>query len=130
MKTLVQIAALGALLFAIPASPSHAARQSTFHGDWGRCIAYLPQLIVDGQLNPGQVKEVFTWSTTCHSAFSASARGTSIRVQKLVGTDWETLTTGYSSHIADLGPGTYRIMAVNSLHFRTSFSVRHRRGLG
>lgn len=130
MKRFKSFAVIGALLFALPASPTLATHHSRAHSDWGRCIAYLPQITTEGRLQGGETKEVFTWNTTCHSSFTASATGASIRVQRLVGGTWQNLTSGISSYIADLGPGTYRILAVNIYQTTSTYSVRHRRGLG
>lgn len=130
MKKFMPFAVIGVMLVAFPASPTLATYHSTLHSNGGRCIAYLPQLATQGRLQGGETKEVFRWSTTCHSSFSASAVGASIRVQKLTGGAWQNLTSGISSHIADLGPGSYRILAVNMYQTTSTYSIRHRRGLG
>ncbi|WP_448102896.1 hypothetical protein [Luteibacter jiangsuensis] len=132
MKVLTPIVAAMTLLVVTPSSQAQYSSNNLRrgHGDWGRCIGYLPQAISQGQLNAGERRIVHTWTTTCHSAFSASAVGVTIYVQKLTEAGWSNLTIGISSNIADVGPGTYRIVAVNDWPSRTNFRVRHRQGLG
>lgn len=123
------IAAVGMLMVA-PTSQAQFPRSTFSHGDWGRCIGYLPESISEGRLAAGDATIVHTWKTTCHSSFSASAaRGTAI-LQKLASGEWRNLTYGYSSYVPDLGPGTYRLVVYNPSHLPLNYRIRHRQGLG
>lgn len=132
MKGLTLILAATALISVT--AVSHAqyswSKPTRSHGDRGRCIGHLPQAISEGWLASGEYRVVHAWSTTCHSAFTASASGVTIYVQRMTGEKWINLAVGISANIQDLGPGTYRIVAYNNGPLRTKFKVRHHQGLG
>ncbi|URL58328.1 hypothetical protein IM816_17325 [Luteibacter flocculans] len=132
MKALICVAAVSALIAGAPSAQAQFSRDviNQGHGDWGRCIAYLPPLTLAGRLNGGDSEVVFTWRTTCHSSFSASASGATVVLQRLSGSGWVDMTSGFPSYVPDLGPGTYRIVAKNEWARAADYQIRHRRGLG
>lgn len=132
MKVLIRMLAMTALIAgAIPAQAQFSRQViNQGRGDWGRCFAYFPQLTLEGRLRSYESEVVFTWNTTCHSSFSASGSGATIILQRLGGTGWVDMTSGISSYVPDLGPGTYRIVARNDWARAVEYKVRHRRGMG
>ncbi|MET0934522.1 MAG: hypothetical protein ABWX83_00930 [Luteibacter sp.] len=115
------------LACALCAAPSAANAQP----NWGRCIAQMRELTLQGSLGPGEEHEVFRWSTTCTSPFSSSSTGlVVVYMQRFEGGYWRTLASGFAPSVLNVGPGTYRLVAKNDLTSRTNYTVRHRRGLG
>jgi hypothetical protein len=132
MKKLFGYSLLGGLvLAAMPAwlhasSPTHASTTVR-----GRCIGYFPAVRQQGALDPQQAQEAFQWTTKCTSSFSASSTGlATIFVQEFAKGRWSNVTSGISAYVANLGPGTYRIVVKNETLRRIDYSLRHKRGMG
>ena len=132
MKGFIRMAAVATLIAGATSAQAQFSRHviNQGRGDWGLCFAYFPQLTLEGRLKSYQSEVVFTWKTTCHSAFSASGSGATIILQRLGGGGWVDMTSGASSYVPDLGPGTYRIVARNNSARAMEYTVRHRRGMG
>jgi len=97
----------------------------------GRCIGYPPEISFGGTIGAQRDQEVFSWRTTCTSAVYASVTGAlQISIQEQVSGGWRLRAAGAYAHVPDLGPGTYRLVVTNRYTQSTTYTVRHRRGMG